>query len=534
MTSDSTPAFNLLDEPWIPVQTHTGEVYEVSLTDALLNARDYTALAETSPPNLIALYRLLLAVLHRALTTQHGPWKDADRARWFREGLPELPIRNYLEHWRDRFWLFHSTHPFMQVAVLAEAEETRDTKTMRPWAQLTLDYVSGNAPVVFDHSIDDNPEQLTPARALRHLLGYLQFVPGGMVRRFRFRDESGPLDNVAAVLPVGKTLSQTLCLALHPWSRNAIDDLPPWETEPPSAKQLREAKATLPTGEVDRYTRLTRSVLFHTESARNDKEISIRHVRFAAGLTMTTHDPGFPDGMAAYRKRGDNRISPVTFQDGRALWRDLPVLLPTSEQTYFAPAVVSNALNCLAFAGSDGTVSFIAAGTASDPVQCKVFRWRTERIDLPHALIASTDAVAEIRSLISLAEGVYFRKGGLSWTLAEFVRLTLPDPNSSDTRERARTIRDKSPAAAVFFSTAERALPKLMHQIAAGDIDAADRDWKATLVEAAKQSWEATHRSLGDSPAALRADARTYPRFSGLLKSLVQSITETTAEEAAA
>jgi len=64
-----TPAFNLLDEPWIPVRTHTGEVFDINLSDALLKARDYAALAETSPPNLIALYRLLLATLHRALTS---------------------------------------------------------------------------------------------------------------------------------------------------------------------------------------------------------------------------------------------------------------------------------------------------------------------------------------------------------------------------------------------------------------------------------------------------------------------------------
>ncbi len=63
----SLPAFNVLEEPWIPVRTRTGEVSDVSLTDALLNARAYAALAETSPPNLIALYRVLLAALARAV-----------------------------------------------------------------------------------------------------------------------------------------------------------------------------------------------------------------------------------------------------------------------------------------------------------------------------------------------------------------------------------------------------------------------------------------------------------------------------------
>ncbi|QEP44495.1 type I-E CRISPR-associated protein Cse1/CasA [Ectothiorhodospiraceae bacterium BW-2] len=105
------PAYNLLDEPWIPVRDRCGNVVDISLTEALLNGRDYAAIAETSPPNLIALYRLLLAVLHRALTTQYGAWRDQDRADWFRNGLPEQAITAYLELWRDRFWLFHPTAP---------------------------------------------------------------------------------------------------------------------------------------------------------------------------------------------------------------------------------------------------------------------------------------------------------------------------------------------------------------------------------------------------------------------------------------
>ncbi len=32
-----TKAFNLLDEPWIPVRTHAGEVRDVGLLDATVN-----------------------------------------------------------------------------------------------------------------------------------------------------------------------------------------------------------------------------------------------------------------------------------------------------------------------------------------------------------------------------------------------------------------------------------------------------------------------------------------------------------------
>ena len=526
-----TPAFNLLDEPWIPVRTHSGEVFDINLSDALLKARDYASLAETSPPNLIALYRLLLAMLHRALTTHHGKWSDKDRARWFREGLPEEPIRAYLTEWRERFWLFHPTEPFMQVAALAEAEETRDVGSMRPWTQLTLDCTSGNAPVVFDHSIDSRPDSIDAAVALRHLLGFLQFVPGGMVRRFRFRDESGPLDNVAAVLPVGDSLLQTLCLSLNGYSRNDAEDLPSWEAATISAAKLREHKSTLPTGEADLFTRLTRAVLLDHEA--DETGWVVRRVRFGAGLTLTTHDHHATDPMAAYRKRSDDKLVPITFQDGRSVWRDLPAMLPDGEGVFHQPAALSRALNCLQCFDANAGLSFVIAGTASDPVQCKVFRWRAERLELPSMLFTHPDAPRFLRSQVQLAEEVY---AGVRKVLSDLIALTMPDPKHKDTRSRARDMLTNGPAASVFFSTAERALPELMRQIAGGEIDAADRDWKAMLIEAANRAWTATRQSLGDSPAVLRADARTWPRFRSVLKTLIPLAAQaaSTTEEVAA
>ena len=56
--------FNLLEEPWIRVLLPDCGVREVSLTDALLHARDYVDLAGELPTQDVAVLRLLLAVLH--------------------------------------------------------------------------------------------------------------------------------------------------------------------------------------------------------------------------------------------------------------------------------------------------------------------------------------------------------------------------------------------------------------------------------------------------------------------------------------
>lgn len=516
-----TPAFNLLDEPWIPVRNHTGEVFDINLTDALLKARDYAALAETAPPNLIALHRLLLALLHRALTTHHGKWNDQDRAHWFREGLPEAPIRAYLAQWRERFWLFHPSEPFMQVAVLATAEETRDK--LKACTQIQLEGANGNTPVVFDHSLDELPSAASFASACRNLLGFLQFTPGGLVKTVRDADKAGALSNTAAVMPTGANLSETLLLGLHPFEAAGNDDLPSWERLAPIIATLR-AEPALASGPNDRYTRLSRAVLLVADGESEQ----VRQIRFAAGIALS-EDPNAPDPMACYRINKEGKAIRVSYSEGRSIWRDLPSLVPDPGKSHDIPAAIlgwaANLYNALG--QWDAPVQILTAGLASD--QAKLLRWRAERIEMPQAMLIHADAAGFLRMQVRFAEEVY---SGLRNVFSDMIAQTMPDPKHKDTRSRARDILAHGPAAAVYFSAAERALPNLMRQIAEGEIDAADSDWKATLIDAANQSWTATRRGLGDSPAVLRADARTWPRFRGLLKTLVQPAAQSVTQAA--
>lgn len=509
-----TPTFNLQDEPWIPVRTKAGEVMNVSLRDALLKAADYVALAETSPPNLIAMHRVLLAVLHRSLVTQHGKWNDQDRACWFREGLPQVEIRAYLDKWRERFWLFHPSDPFMQVAALEMAEETREKQ--KAWPQIELEGACGNTPVVFNHAMDERPAAATFAIALRNMLGFFQFTPGGLVKTVRSSDKAGPLVNTAAVLPIGRSLSETLLLALHPYESQSPDDLPSWERPMPTIMTL-SADPTLASGPNDRYTRLSRAVLLLKEGGLP----TLHWIRFAAGIALE-EDPNAPDPMACYRINKDGKAIRVTYREGRAIWRDLPSLIPDpGHATDIPPAVLGWAANLLEALGEwDSPVEVITAGIASK--EAKLLRWRAERIEMPQAFLRRPDAASFLRMQVRYVEEVH---EGLRNVLADMIAQTMPDPKHKDTRTRARDILSNGPASAVYFSAAERALPLLMRQIAKGEIEEADLAWKATLVEAASQAWNATRQSLGDSPAVLRADARVWPRFRVLLKPLMPTVT---------
>lgn len=498
-------AFNLLDEPWLPVRMIDGEVRMLGMQELFARSGEIGALAETAPPSLIAQYRVLLAITHRALVRAFGRWKDADRLRWYREGLPLEAIHDYLEHWRERFWLFHPEYPFMQVAALAQAPETRDK--LKPWTQISLASANGNTPVLFDHSCDLVPGSIAPAEAVRTLLGFLQFTPGGLVKTLRDADKAGPLANTAAVLPLGETLAQTLCLALHPPTGEGHDDVPCWEGTPPGVAMLR-ADPRLATGPDDRYTRLSRAVLFV-----RDERGWVAGVRFAAGIALAD-DPQAPDFMASYRA-GTNGLVRLTFTEGRAFWRDLPALLPDAEGLASQPAAVLRFAANLRLMSGDSEQAVLVAGLASD--QAKLLRWRAERFSLPTALLASPDYAAELRRLVRQAEELF---DGIRKVAAGMFADTLPDPGSKDTWSRARALFDGGPATALYYSAAERSLGQLMVLLGEGDPDAAEMLWRRTLLDAALAVWEALIEMLGRSPAALRAEAKAYPRFRARLAAL--------------
>ncbi len=522
MTEEIRPAFNLLDEPWIPVRSPGGGVREVSLTQALLEADRFSALAETSPPNLIALHRLLLAVVHRALTTQHGPWKDADRVRWYRKGLPEAPIRAYLDQWRERFWLFHPEYPFMQVAGLAEWPET--ATAIFPVASVSVNLLYGKA--MFDHRAYETVSRDAPM-VLRDMLGYFQFTPQGFFpgKKLKSSDKAGPLTNTAAIVPTGQTLAETLLIGLHPPNARGLDDLPAWEQPRPDISTL-QAAGRLASGPNDRYTRQTRAVLLISEGV----ECRIRQVHMAAGMALE-EDTNAPDPMACYRFNKDGEAIRLSFAEGRAVWRDLPALLPDSsgKSNQTAPVLAWATYLHERMGQFDAPVPVLVAGLASD--QGKLLRWRVERFDLPLPLLANPDAAAEIRARIRGAEDTFSR---LRWLCSEMIANAMPDPNHKDTKARARDILDNGPTAAVFYSIAERALPDLMQRIATGDVEAAYSHWLETLKLAAWQAWAATCRCLGDSPRAMRAQARSSFRFRGLLHSLEQPDAKTIPTEAIA
>lgn len=117
--------FNLVDSPWILVLTPEDTVKKVSLENALLNAQDFKALAGETAAQNAAVLRLMIAIVHTVLTRHDEDGNESqlddeaealDRweAVWKAGRLPEEEIREYLNTWKERFWLIHPDRPFLQ------------------------------------------------------------------------------------------------------------------------------------------------------------------------------------------------------------------------------------------------------------------------------------------------------------------------------------------------------------------------------------------------------------------------------------
>ncbi len=106
-----TYSYNLIDQPFIPVIDLNGIPQEVSLLDVLIKAPSFSRISASLPHTNAALYRLLLAVLHRVF----GPTTLDEWERLWRKGAFDAQsLETYLRKWQSRFDLFASNRPFFQ------------------------------------------------------------------------------------------------------------------------------------------------------------------------------------------------------------------------------------------------------------------------------------------------------------------------------------------------------------------------------------------------------------------------------------
>lgn len=181
--------FNLLDEPWILVKTKTNETKKWSILEIFQHAHEAQALAGELPTQDFAIMRLLLAIMHATIIDSNIEDKDDAIECWVKlwemKRFPFDFIRDYLEQYRERFWLFHPTQPFYQSANIVQnmkkfkadkGKAATDGVKSKTVARLVGDlFQSDNLPRLFPGRTGNSQLALSydeAARWLIHLNGF--------------------------------------------------------------------------------------------------------------------------------------------------------------------------------------------------------------------------------------------------------------------------------------------------------------------------------------------------------------------------
>lgn len=337
------PEYNLLDEPWIPVRLVDGTITDVGLLELLRRTTDIADLACELPTQSIAIQRLILAIAYRVAT----PRDARDWARQWDEGAPTEQMIEYLERWRDRFFLFGGRFPFMQVADLRTAKDA-----VSGLEKLIADVPNGEQFFTTRHG--PALACIPPSEAARWLVHAQAYDPSG-IRSGAVGDSQvkggkgypiGPAwcGHLGLVWLKGKDLDETLVLNLIPASTAAlrgVDSSTDWgacsweDLEPENS--VRGDYSLLDPAGTPKELSIPRLLTWHSRRIRLVGDLS-----GVTGVVLAQGDKLAPQEMRLYEPQSLWRYStpqskkfktdvymPRKFEAGRALWRNLPGTLPT-------------------------------------------------------------------------------------------------------------------------------------------------------------------------------------------------------------
>lgn len=337
------PEYNLLDEPWIPVRLLDGTIADVGLLELLRRTTEIADLACELPTQSIAIQRLVLAIAYRV-----APPRDArDWVRQWDEGAPTEQMIEYLERWRDRFFLFGGRFPFMQVADLRTAKDA-----VSGLEKLIADVPNGEQFFTTRHG--RALACIPPSEAARWLVHAQAYDPSG-IRSGAVGDSQvkggkgypiGPswCGHLGLVWLKGKDLDETLVLNLVPTDAAQLRGVESstewgacsWEVSEAESAVRGDYSLLDPSG-TPRDISIPRLLTWHSRRVR-----LVGNREGVTGVVLAQGDKLAPQQMYRYEPQSLWRYStpqskkfkqdvymPRKFEAGRALWRNLPGTLPT-------------------------------------------------------------------------------------------------------------------------------------------------------------------------------------------------------------
>ncbi|WP_109472931.1 type I-E CRISPR-associated protein Cse1/CasA [Ornithinimicrobium cavernae] len=325
------PSYNLLDQPWILAVDLDGREQALSLLQVVDGAPRLRRLAGELPTQDVAILRLILAVLHRALQVTGDEEQVRETwGQWWEAGaLPAEHVVGYLETFRDKFDLLSTSQPFFQVADL----HTASGKTSG-LGKVIADLPAGHK--FFTNRAGYGAESLSLAEAARWLVHCQAFDPSGIktgavgdprVKGGRgYPIGTGWTGNLGVVVVEGANLAQALLLNLVLARPSPEDDLPPWEvgewTAAPTDQVAPRGPAQAMTWQQRRVRLFPRDGRIRDVLISNGDQIRVRNQHHVETMT------GWRRSAAQEKKHGEPQTyMPREHASDRAVWRGLQSLV---------------------------------------------------------------------------------------------------------------------------------------------------------------------------------------------------------------
>ncbi|MBU1168600.1 MAG: type I-E CRISPR-associated protein Cse1/CasA [Proteobacteria bacterium] len=499
-------SFNLIDEPWIPCVIQSGEYKEMGLKELLLSAHDISGFDLQNPLEEAALYRMLLALVHRIVD---GPkdtmaWKELYQSEEFKESK----VIEYFEKWHSRFDLFSEEYPFYQTAGLEIIDKDKKSSPVQI-SSIQTAKANGNTKTLFDHSLDREVLSLPPKEVALILLSAQGYLMGGLNKKttnfFDYQQSflHGSMVTGLFCLLMGANLFNTLtlnmliCNADKPIPSQP-NDCPVWERDDIGGEGI-----ATPTGYFNYLTCKTRHISLIPEMDNNGTPM-VRRLHIAQGESFP--DVRSPFGIIRENKKGE--IYSVQLEPERMIWRDSSAFFtfgPDADERPKAFRHIGNARlkRLVSLPERHRCAIYALANDKANPLA-----WRKEMLSIPTDLLAEKKLVDSLRKGLSLIED---GASVLDYAGKSFIRECLPE-NSKEAEIRSKA--ESCGFMMIYWDQMESAFHNFIMVVDQGDVSF--QELKKRIKTIARNAFKTGIEQRYMSSARTY---RSWVRASGLLNS---------------
>lgn len=475
--------FNVVDRPWIPCLMPDGSTVELGLLEALADSHNIREVYDPSPLVTAAIYRLLLAVLHR----NFGPgsinqWVTLWKVAHFDREV----LEDYFQRWHFRLDLFDSEHPFYQWVGF-------QTNRVTPLKRLAFEFAAQNNPTLFDHSHDDERPVFPANIAARWVVANQAFAPTAG-RSMTIHTKDSPLSRGAVVILGGENLFETLMLNLISQSilpeRLSKLGIPTWESQEPFTPQ----HGATPEGYIEYLTWQSRAILL-IPTADDSASIGVRECYYAQGKSLANELAEDEPMFALEETKTGFRA--VRFREGRALWRDSLALLAHFTDGSRPPYAVRQLGILVESDRLPASVQprLMVYGQCLRQGQPAIYFWRMERLALPLRYLKDDSLVEDLRWALGKTEDTSRAVRGAIRKLGSMLGHT------------GKTLSDLVDHLAwdeIYWSRLEEPFHRLLVDLPQNRDEVLD-EWVNTLRRTAWQAFDGATRGFDQSARTLKA-----------------------------